>query len=172
MNLHDKAQKVNAIVLDIDGVLTDGGLGYAADDEIKFFNVRDGHGIKLAQRAGLRVGVLSGRFARCNERRAEELALDFISQSCKNKLEGFNEILAQFNILPENCLYVGDDLIDIPAMKMAGIAVVVHDGEEELDQFADFRTRRGGGKGAVREVIDWLLKEKGLWDNAIQPYLS
>ncbi len=172
MTLHEKAQKINTIIMDIDGVLTDGRLGYGKSDEIKFFHVRDGHGLKLAQRAGLRVGALSGRYADCNVRRSEELGFDFLFQSCKNKLDGVQQIMTQFNVLPENCLYIGDDLIDIPAMKVVGIAVAVADAVEELDEFADFRTERPGGHAAVREVIDWLLKEKNLWDSAIQLYLS
>ena len=105
---------INTIILDIDGVLTDGRIGYGATDEIKFFHVRDGHGLKLASRAGFKLGILSGRMAECNRRRAQELGFDFIIEGCHDKKSGFAELLLQQNLKAENCLYMGDDVVDIP----------------------------------------------------------
>lgn len=172
MNLHEKAQRITTVVLDIDGVLTDGRVGYESVEEIKFFNVRDGHGIKLAQRAGLRVGALSGRCAPCNQRRADELKFDFLYEGIKDKNDGFDRLLDFLGIDAEECLYIGDDVVDAPPMKRCGIAVAVADAVPELDLVADFRTKLGGGRGAVREVLDWLLKEKGLWDSVISHYFA
>lgn len=172
MTLHDKAQKITTVILDIDGVLTDGRVGYGADDEIKFFHIRDGQGIRLAQRAGLRFGVLSGRMAPCNRRRAKELDFNFIYEGCESKLKGFEQLLCEHHLTAEECLYIGDDVIDIPPVRRCGIGVAVADASPDLIAVADKVTEKNGGYGAVREVLDWLLKERGLWDCVIQPYFA
>lgn len=169
MNLSKKAEKIKVIILDVDGVLTDGRFGYDSDNnnEIKFFHARDGHGITLAKRGGLKVGILSGRMCNANRKRAAELKFDFCKENCHDKGTGFREIIAELNVDADECLYIGDDIVDARPIAMAGIGVVVNDGEECLDQVADFRTQAKGGHGAVREVINWLLKEKGLWDSLV-----
>ncbi len=164
------AERIRAIVLDIDGVLTDGRIGYGAAEEIKFFHVRDGHGIKLAQRAGLMVGCLSGRSAEANRKRALELGLQFLYEGRHDKLAAFEVLLAEQGLRAEECLYIGDDVVDMPVMRRAGIAVAVADGVPELEEVCDFRTRLPGGRGAVRETIDWLLKEQKKWDMAMARY--
>ena len=165
-------EKIRAIVLDVDGVLTDGRIGYGGGHagEIKFFHVRDGHGIKLASRAGLKVGILSGRGSAANEIRAKELGFDFIYQNCKNKAEGFEILLQEQGLRAEECFYMGDDLVDLPVMRKAGIAAVPADGCQELDDCAALRTKTCGGMGAVREAIEWLLKGKNLWQTVIARY--
>lgn len=172
MNLKEKALKIKAVVLDIDGVLTDGRVGYNENDEIKFFHVRDGHGLKLAMRAGLKVGALSGRSAEANRKRAQELNFDFIYEGRKDKKEAFKLLLEENHLLPEQCLYVGDDVVDIPVLKQAGVAVAVADACLELDDFCDFRTKLPGGKGAVREILEWLLKEQDKWEDLMKKYVS
>jgi len=173
MQLSAKAQHVRVIVLDVDGVLTDGSFGYdSAGNEIKFFNVRDGHGIKLARRAGLKVGLLSGRSSAANLHRAQELELDFVYQGEKNKAEAFARLLTELQIQPQHCLYVGDDLIDVPVMRQVGVAVAVADGVEQAHHVADWITRNNGGHGAVREVIEWLLKQQGAWDAQVARYVE
>lgn len=165
--------KIKAIVLDIDGVLTDGRIGYRDDgNEIKFFHVRDGHGIVLARRAGLKVGILSGRRSLANEVRAQELKLDFLYQATLNKGDGFDKLLEEQGLTAEECMYVGDDLVDIPPMKKAGFAVAVGDGVPELDQVCHFRTKSTGGCGAVREAIEYLLKGQGKWEDLLARYLG
>ena len=165
-----KFQAIQMIVCDIDGVLTDCRVGYGASDFIKFFHYRDGHWIKLAQRAGLKIGFLSGRASLANKIRANELGVDFCREDEKDKLVGFEAILAEYGLAPENCLYIGDDLIDMPVMRRAGIAVAVADGVPELDEVADFRTELPGGHGAVAEVIRKLLIEQGKLDQVIEKY--
>ncbi len=173
MDLKDKAGKIKALVLDIDGVLTDGQVGYNNDgDEVKFFNVRDGHGLKLAMRAGLKVGALSGRSAEANRRRANELNFDFLYEARKDKREAFKLLLEENRLAADECLYIGDDVIDIPVLRQTGIAVAVADGVSELDEFCDFRTKLPGGRGAVREVVEWLLKEQGKWKDLMAKYVS
>ncbi len=174
MNFHEKASRIRAIVLDVDGVLTDGGIGYGcgSKDEIKFFHVRDGHGIVLAKRAGLKVGILSGRSSETNRTRAAELKLDFLYEGFLDKAEGFRNLLEAQNLAPEECLYIGDDLVDARPMALSGLAVVVGDGVPELDSVADYRTRAAGGRGAVRETIELLLKEQGKWDSLLARYFD
>jgi YrbI family 3-deoxy-D-manno-octulosonate 8-phosphate phosphatase len=172
MSLQNKAKKIKAILLDIDGVLTDCRVGYHNDDEVKFFHVRDGHGIKLAIRAGIIVGAVSGRSAAANKRRANELGFSFLYESQKDKREAFAKLLEDFSLTPEECLYIGDDVIDIPIMRKVGIAVTVADAPEYIEKFCDFRTKVKGGYGAVREVIDWLLMEQGKWDDLMVRYIE
>ena len=165
--------KINAVVLDIDGVLTDGRFGYdGSDDEIKFFHARDGHGIKLAMRAGLKVGALSGRASRANKKRAEELGFTFLYEAKKDKQAAFEVLLKENNLTAEEVLYVGDDLVDIPVFREVAVAVTVNDAPEYLDEYCDFRTSLPGGHGAVREVIEILLKEQNKWDMLVQKYIG
>ena len=163
---------IKAIVLDIDGVLTDGRIGYEGPQEIKFFHVRDGHGLKLAMRAGLKVGILSGRSSEANRIRVKELGLDFLYEGKKDKKAAFETLLAEQQLQAEECLYMGDDVVDIPVLRRAGIAVTVADAPEMMDEFCHFRTRAGGGCGAVREVIELLLKRQGKWNQLMERYLS
>jgi len=153
----ENISEIKAIVCDVDGVLTDGRIGYRDDgNEIKFFHVRDGHGIVLALRAGLKVGILSGRRSLANETRAKELKLSFVYEGCHDKAEGFKTLLAEQGLKPEECMYIGDDVVDIPPMRMAGLGVAVADGVEELDRVCHYRTKCAGGRGAVREAIEFL----------------
>ena len=167
-----KIDKIKALVLDIDGVLTDGRLGYSAGDEIKFFHVRDGHGIKMAIRGGILVGVLSGRVAESNRKRAKELGFSFFYEGQKDKRKAFELLLKEQNLKADECLYMGDDVVDLPPMLKSGLAVTVADAPEYMDKYCDFRTIRGGGQGAVREVIDWLLMKQGKWDQQMERYIS
>jgi 3-deoxy-D-manno-octulosonate 8-phosphate phosphatase (KDO 8-P phosphatase) len=170
MNCKNKFKKITTIILDIDGVLTNGLLGYGQKEEIKFFHVRDGHGIKMARRAGLKVGVLSGRSALANRRRAKELELDFFYEGRKNKGEAFSQLLAENSLTASECAYMGDDVIDIPVLKKVGFPAVCADAPDYMDEFCEFRSKHKGGCGAVREFIELILKEKGLWDNLIKRY--
>lgn len=174
MTLHEKALPVTTLILDIDGVLTDGRIGYGggSGEEIKFFHVRDGHGIKLVQRAGIKVGILSGRASEANNTRARELKLDFVYSGILDKREGIMKIFEEQNLKPEECMYIGDDVVDARPMELCGFSVVVGDGVPELDRVADYRTKHAGGQGAVREAIELLLKEQGKWDTLMQKYFD
>jgi 3-deoxy-D-manno-octulosonate 8-phosphate phosphatase (KDO 8-P phosphatase) len=173
MSLHADVHTVTAVILDIDGVLTDGRIGYGSDDnEIKFFDVKDGHGIKLLLRTGIKVGVFSGRSSAANQRRADELGLAFIYQGEKNKKEAFRRVLNEQGLTAEQVLYIGDDLVDLPVMRQAGIAVAVADAVTDAKAAADWITAAPGGRGAVREVAEWLLKQQGRWDEVTARYLE
>lgn len=170
MVLEDKAKKIKMIILDIDGVLTNGQFGYSSSDEIKFFHSRDGTAIVMARRAGLIVGAISGREAEANRRRAKELGFDFLYEGNREKQMIFEEILAKFGLTPAECLYIGDDVQDAAIIQQVGIGVFVGDAPDYLDQFGDMRTNALGGYGAVREVVDWLLKAQSKWADVLNTY--
>ena len=171
MTLSAKARRIKAVILDVDGVLTDGRFGYGVGDgEIKFFHARDGHALKLLQRAEIRTGILSGRSSEANTRRAQELSMDFVYQGEKDKGEAFDRLLAAADLEAGEVLYVGDDLVDLPVLRRAGVGVAVADAIPEAKATADWTTTEKGGHGAVREVAVWLLKEQGRWESVFARY--
>ena len=172
MNWSEIAPKIKAIVLDVDGVLTDGTVGYGPDGRVKFFNVKDGHAIRMALRAGLLVGILSGRDDPANRKRAEELGLSFVYVGEKDKRAAFKRLLKEHNLAAEECLYIGDDVTDIPVLRQAGIGVAVCDADEEVKNQADALSTLAGGKGAVRQIIVRLMKAQGIWQQAMARYLE
>ena len=173
MSWSEKCSKIKAIVLDVDGVLTDGRIGYRDNgDEIKFFDVKDGHGIVLARRAGLKVGILSGRKSKANAVRAAELKLDFFYEGCLNKDDGFSLLLEKESLKAEECMYIGDDLVDARPLARCGFSVAVGDAVPELDALCDVRVKAPGGRGAVREAVELLLKEQGKWAKLLERYFG
>ena len=164
--------KIKLLALDVDGVLTDGTLIINADgSESKFFNSLDGHGIKMWQRAGLTVALISGRASTPTERRAEQLQIEYVFQDCHYKLPVVEQLAEQLGLLPANMAFIGDDLTDIPVMRYVGFAVAVANAVEEVKQCADYVTTRPGGSGAVREVIEYILKNSGRWQELMKRYL-
>jgi len=163
---------IEMLVLDVDGVLTDGTLIINGDgSESEAFNVLDGHGIRLWQRAGLKVAVLSGRASAATVHRAKQLQVEYVLQDCHYKLDALKELLAKVGLPPEKVAYVGDDLPDLPVMRHVGFGVAVANAVAEVKQHADFVTTRPGGAGAVREVIEYILKNTGRWQELMQRYL-
>jgi 3-deoxy-D-manno-octulosonate 8-phosphate phosphatase (KDO 8-P phosphatase) len=164
--------EIRLLALDVDGVLTDGTLIINADgSESKFFNSLDGHGIKMWQRAGLKVALISGRTSLPTERRAEQLQIEYVFQECHNKLPVVEKLTGQLGLLPENIAFVGDDLTDMPVMRYVGFAATVANAVDEVKQSVDYVTSRAGGKGAVREVIEYILKNSGRWQELMKRYL-
>ena len=164
--------KIKLLALDVDGVLTDGTLIINADgSESKFFNSLDGHGIRMWQRAGLKVALISGRTSVPTERRAEQLHIEYVLQECHYKLPAVEKLAGQLGFSPENIAYIGDDLTDMPVMRYAGFAVAVANAVDEVKQCADYVTTRPGGSGAVREVIEYILKNSGIWQELMKRYL-
>ena len=172
MTLSARAAAIKAVILDVDGVLTDGRVGYGATETYKFFDIRDGHMIRMALRAGLLVGILSGRKDPANRRRAEELEMSFILEGQHDKRVAFEGLLRAHQLAANECLYVGDDVVDLPVMRRVGVAVCVADAPAEVAAHAHWRTTAPGGRGAVRETLVWLLKEQGRWDEAMARYLA
>jgi len=166
--LGGKAGPVRLILLDVDGVLTDGGITYGgADIELKRFDIQDGMGISLAVKAGLTVGILTGRTSPMVERRARELSIRVIKQGFLNKLEGWNEILREEKLEPAQVASIGDDVQDLPVLWRAGVSAAPANAVAEVRSQVDYVCQRSGGHGAVRELIDLLLEEKGLKTDVI-----
>jgi 3-deoxy-D-manno-octulosonate 8-phosphate phosphatase (KDO 8-P phosphatase) len=168
-----RVEKVKLLALDVDGVLTDGQLHYHDDGtESKAFNVRDGHGIKLAQKAGIEVALISGRSVPCVDKRAADLGIKEVVQGPKDKVPTFERILAEKGLGPEQAAFVGDDVVDLPVMRRAGFAVAVADASEHLFDVAHYVTLAPGGRGAVREVIELILAAQGLWETLAARYFE
>jgi 3-deoxy-D-manno-octulosonate 8-phosphate phosphatase (KDO 8-P phosphatase) len=168
-----RAQVIRLLILDVDGVLTDGSLYFDAQGEpLKVFHVRDGHGIKLAQRAGIEVALLSGRRSAAASYRATELGIDRFFEGLRDKLATMKEIEAALQIRPPEVAVVGDELVDLPIMARAGLAVAVADAVPEVLAAAHWVTANPGGRGAVREVCDLLLKAQGKWEEIVRPWMA
>jgi 3-deoxy-D-manno-octulosonate 8-phosphate phosphatase (KDO 8-P phosphatase) len=165
--------KIRLLLLDVDGVMTDGRIIY--DDrgrETKAFDVKDGHGMKMLQRAGIRIGIITGRQSPVVDHRASELGIDLVYQGAKDKLLPFREILAKTGLPAEAVAYVGDDVIDVPVLRRVGFAATVADALDEVKPYVHYVTQRRGGRGAVREICDLLLKESGQWETVAGRYFA
>ncbi len=160
----ERAKKVKLLLMDCDGVLTDGRLFFSEKgEELKVFNVKDGQGLVLWHSAGFHSGVITGRESNMLERRASELGIHYLKQSSKNKVEDFKAILNDLNIRTDEVAYIGDDIPDIELLGLVGFPVAVADSAEELLSSVVYITLQNGGYGAVREVINLLLKSKSFW---------
>lgn len=159
------APGIELLLLDVDGVLTDGSVVYSDDGtELKRFHVRDGSGLKLWHAAGKRSAIVSGRKSGVVERRAAELGITPVLQGRDDKLAAFAEVLAATGLRPDQVCAIGDDLPDVPVLRRCGLAVAVADACPELRAVAHYTTAVPGGRGAVREAVEWLLKLSGRWD--------
>jgi 3-deoxy-D-manno-octulosonate 8-phosphate phosphatase (KDO 8-P phosphatase) len=166
-----KLDAIKMLVLDVDGVLTDGTIVVDSQGiESKFFSVLDGHGIKMWKRAGLAVAFLSGRASAATKHQAKELAVDFCLNGRRDKLKGLKELIKMSKTPAEQIAYVGDDLPDLPVIQCAGFSVAVANAVDEIKQAADYVTKRKGGEGAVREIIEYILKKTGRWNAIVKKY--
>ncbi len=165
--------RIKLLLLDVDGVMTDGRIIYLHDGgEAKAFDVKDGHGLKLIQRAGIKVGIITGRQSDIVARRAAELGIELVYQGAKDKLQPFMEILEKLGLKASEVAYVGDDLVDLPVMQLVGFSVTVADASDDIKPYVDLVTSRPGGRGAVREVCDLLLKQSSLWTSVTSRYFE
>jgi 3-deoxy-D-manno-octulosonate 8-phosphate phosphatase (KDO 8-P phosphatase) len=165
-----RAALVEAIIFDVDGVLTRGDIIFGTEGEWKTFNVQDGMGFDIARQAGLKLAMFSGRASTAVRRRARELHVHALAEGVKDKGLAIGELLEKLGVKPEQVCYVGDDLVDLPAMAVAGFPVAVANAVEDVRKAAAWITTRRGGDGAAREVIEYVLKAKGLWPKVIQRY--
>jgi len=166
-----RAGRIKLLLMDCDGVLTDGRLELLENgDEQKSFHARDGQGISLFHRAGLRTGIISGRTSSAVERRAQDLEMAYVRQYAKDKVKALNEILALAEVTLHECAFIGDDVGDIPVMSRVELAFAVADAAVETKQAAHFITEQKGGHGAVREVTDLILKAQGHWDELMKQF--
>jgi len=168
-----RIRKIRILVLDVDGVLTDGRI--IMDDrgrETKFFDVRDGHGLKILMRTGIEVVFLTGRKSRVVEHRARELGVTEVYQGARNKVEVFEALLERKGLQAAQAAYAGDDIVDVPVLKRAGFSVAVVNAVAEAKRAAHYVTRKKGGRGAVREVCEVILKGQGKWGDIKKRYES
>jgi len=169
--LHERLAQVKLLLLDVDGVLTEGGVTWTNEGiEQKTFHIRDGLGIRLWQRAGGRTGIVTGRASRVVQLRAEELGIGIVRQGVEDKLETTGAILAECGVSWEQTAFVGDDLPDLAVMMRCGVGVAVANAAAEVIEAAAIVTRLPGGQGAVREVIEQLLKARGSWETIVRRY--
>jgi len=169
----EKAKNIKLLILDVDGVLTDGRLFFDNDgNEYKSFHARDGHGIKLLQQTGVQVAIISGRKSSTVALRMKNLGVDHVYQGHENKIAAFNEIIEKIGIAPEQAAHVGDDLLDLPIMIRVGLAIAVNDANFAVKERADWCTVLPGGLGAVREVCDFIMQAQGNYDSVLAAYLK
>ena len=172
MKLADRLRPIELILSDVDGVLTDGGITYDNQGiESKTFHVRDGLGIKLWRRAGLKFGIVTGRSSHIVKLRASELELDVLRQGHDDKLPTVIEVINELQIEPQHVCFIGDDLPDLPVMQHVGAAIAVADAVEEVRTAAHYVTSLPGGKGAVREAVTVALQAKSRWDDLLRHYM-
>jgi 3-deoxy-D-manno-octulosonate 8-phosphate phosphatase (KDO 8-P phosphatase) len=172
-SIERRASRIKLLLMDCDGVLTDGRLWLTDEgDEQKSFNTHDGLGLSLLHRAGLKSGIITGRSSRAVARRAQELGVEFVCQGNPDKTSAFEQLLREAGVDENEVAFVGDDLPDIPIMKRAELAVAVADAVAETRAAAHYVTRAKGGRGAVREVIEIILKSQGRWHDLVEDYLK
>jgi len=169
----ERAARVKVMIFDVDGILTDGSLTYGPDGEItKTFNVLDGLGIQLLQKTGVITAIISARKSPIVLARARDLGINHVWQGHQDKRVAFAELLEQTGFTAEQCGYIGDDVIDLPLLTKVGFAVTVPTGHPEVQHRAHYVTKAGGGRGAVREVCDMVLRAQGKYEEALAPYFA
>lgn len=195
-----RAKKIKLLLLDVDGVMTDGtlwfipaaagglrsireqakekrdagGFGIASDDfvEVKGFHAHDGTAISLARLGGLKTGLITKRISETVALRGRDLKLDYVVQGCADKIAAFHKILETEGLKEEETCYLGDDIIDLPVMRRCGFAVAVANAREEVKDEAHMVTDHAGGSGSVRDVVEYILRAQGQWDDVVKSYLN
>ena len=170
--IQERAARIKLLLMDCDGVLTDGRIWILENGEDqKAFHTRDGLGIDLLHRAGLKSGIISGRTSSALERRAQSLGVSYLWQGRDDKRQAFADTLAQAQVNSDEVVFIGDDLTDLPLMLQSGLGIAVGDAVAEVKAHAHYVTKAKGGKGAVREVVELILKAQGRWDDLVKSYL-
>ena len=172
-NCLPKAKDVKILLLDVDGILTDGSISYTDEAvEVKTFNVRDGFGMNLLRKIGVEVGLITARSSDALKRRAKDLSLTHVYQGKRKKVQVFEEIIKELSLSPHEVAYMGDDWLDLALLRRVGFSATAADGAPEVKEIVNYVTRRPGGKGAVREVCDLIIDAKGQYENLLNQYLS
>lgn len=167
----EKLKGIKMLILDVDGVMTDGGIIMDSQgNELKKFNVRDGHGLKLIQRYGIKVAILTGRKSKVVEYRAKDLDIKDVYQKVFNKKEVFEKILVKHKLSANEVAYMGDDIIDIPVLKRVGFSAAVADAVDVVKKSVDYVAKNNGGNGAVREICEMILEAQGKWQEIAAKY--
>ena len=168
-----KAREIKLLLLDVDGVLTNGSITYSsAGDEIKSFHCRDGFGMNMLKKIGVTVGLITARKSLAVERRALDLSLTHVYQGARNKVKVFREVVAELGITPLQSAFVGDDWLDLPLLAKVGLAAAVGDASPEVKEIAHFVTQNRGGNGAVREVCDLIIEARGMRRALLKQYME
>ncbi len=170
--LKKRAAQIQVVLMDVDGTITDGSVTLLSQPdgsaiEIKSFDAHDGQGMTLGRTAGLRLGVITGRESAALRRRMKEMSVEFVYEKQPHKVAAFEEVLTRAGVPTTAVAFLGDDLPDIPVMKLAGLAVAVGNAAPEVKKIAHYTTKADGGKGAARELIELILKSKGIWEEMI-----
>lgn len=172
-DLIDKIKQIRLLLLDVDGVLTDGTIIYHDNgSETKIFSVKDGLGIRLLMDSGIQTGIVTGRASQSLLCRCKNLGIDLIFDGIKDKSSVFDLIMEKTGLFSEQMAFMGDDLPDLPIMKLSGISVAVADAHETVKQYADIVTINKGGHGAVREFCETILKTQGVWEKIMEKYIN
>lgn len=171
--LKEKILPLKALIMDVDGVLTDGRIIIdAAGFESKQFDVRDGHGLKLLARSGFQLALLTGRYSPVVTQRAAELGIEIVFQRSHNKLAAYEQIKARLGLADREIAYIGDDLIDLPVLRQVGFGATVADAEPELLPQVDWCSGKAGGRGAVRELCNLIMRTQGSWEKLTARYFG
>lgn len=169
--MHDKLKNIKLLLLDVDGVMTDGGIIYDASGlETKRFNVKDGHGIKMLQRYGVEVGIITGRTSIVVDNRARELGIGLVYQGSLKKIESYEDIKRKTGLTDNQIAFMGDDVIDVPVLRRVGFSAAPLDCVSDVLSVVDYVATLQGGRGAVREVCDHILKARGAWAEIAERY--
>jgi 3-deoxy-D-manno-octulosonate 8-phosphate phosphatase (KDO 8-P phosphatase) len=170
-DIKEKLKKIKLLILDVDGVMTDGGIIMDSEGrELKKFNVRDGHGIKVLQRYGIQVAIITGRKSKVVEYRAKDLDIKDVYQKVFNKKEVFEKILVKHKLSSDEAAFLGDDIIDIPVLRRIGFSAAVADAVDVVKKSVDYITKNRGGNGAIRELCDMILQAQGKWQEVAAKY--
>lgn len=168
-----KVKKLKLLILDVDGVLTDGRLFFDHNgEEYKCFHARDGHGIKLLRETGVEVAVISGRKSNSVALRMKSLGVEYVYQGHENKIAALAEIMQKTSLNPDQVAHIGDDLLDLPVMTRVGLSIAVNDANDAVKDYADWCTKTAGGQGAVREVCDFIMQTQGTFDKILDHYMQ
>ena len=171
--MRTKLAKIELLLLDVDGVLTDGNITYSdSGEQIKSFNSKDGLGMRLLMDAGIDVGIITGRKSKALEHRCENLGITLLFDNIKDKSTALDKIISRTGISAKKIAFAGDDLIDLPVLKRVGVSFCVQDASLDIQNHCDIITNQKGGHGAVREICENILKAKGLWEFILNKYLS
>jgi len=171
--IQEKLRQIKLLLMDVDGVLTDGRFFYSDNGvEAKSFDVKDGFAIRMGGIAGLKFGIITGKMSPIVERRARELGITEVHQGYFDKLEVYKDIKKRTGLFDAECAYIGDDLFDLSVMKKVGFSACPADAVEEVKNTADYVASRDGGRGAVREVIEMILKARGRWESLLDDFIE
>lgn len=171
--LLEKIARIRLLAVDVDGVMTDGSIVYTDEgQELKFFDVKDGHGIKLLAKSGIETAIITARKSKVVEHRAANLGIHLVYQGRLDKVGAFEEILSKTGLKASEAAYMGDDLVDLPLLLRVGLPLTVADAADEVKERVSYVTRKPGGRGAVREAAELILRGQGKWERVVASYLE